>query len=178
MIIRFYPVHAARETDNESYLRTLTNGAWSFAHSILWKEQQFSNEELFYAKRLIRNYFDMANDHKKAFIAFCERVILTSRYISSKNDWVLPVPSIWLNRNYEYGFAGTKNWLEKVNAKRKEVPGYLKHINTLAKYFYCYIKKPSEHTFNDCRDRLVEQNAYSLLQHFYNTVIHYNYIKH
>lgn len=177
IIIPFYPVYEPRQTDSDNYFRNLCNGAWSFAHTVLWKDQQFSNEELFKAKQSIRDYFELAPDYKKAFIAFCERVILTSRYISADPNRYVPSPSVWFNRNYEHGFAGTRSWLKRVNEKRQQVSGYLKHLTTLAQHYYQYLQRPCEKSFNECREKLIEQNAFSLLQHFYNTIIHYNYIK-
>jgi hypothetical protein len=176
MIIPFYPVHEAKKND-ENYFRTLCNGAWSFAHTVLWKEQVFTNDELYKAKQFIREYFELATDYRTAFIAFCERVILTSRYVSADPNRFVPSPSLWFNKNYEHGYIGTRNWLRRVKERRAQVPGYLKHLSTLAQFYYQYLQNPSETSFNQCREKLLEQNAFSLLQHFYNTIIHYNYIK-
>lgn len=177
IIIPFYPIHDPKNVDDLNYFKTLCNGAWSFAHTVLWKDQQFNNDELYAAKQFIRNYFELANDYRIAFIAFCERVMLTSRYVTADETRFVPSPGIWFNKSYEHGFVGTRSWLKCVTERRSIKPGYLKHLKILAQYYYEYLQSPCELSFNECRERLIDFRAYSLIQHFYNTVIHYNYIK-
>lgn len=153
-------------------------GAWSFAHTILWPEQQFDADELSRAKVCLQHYFDNSTDEKKAFIAFCQRVILTHRYISAQPGRFVPNPSIWLNVNYQEGFVGTLAWLRNIEKKREEIPGYLQHILTAAEQFVAYVEHPTKISFNTCRKKLLEQSAKSLLQFYYNAVLHFNYIKY
>lgn len=150
--------------------------AWNFAQTLLWKDQLFQKEETENAQQHIRQYFECARDKKAAFIAFCERVLLTSRYISSGKSRFVPLPSIWLNRNYEHGFAGTKSWYLSIQQKRQDVPGYLQHLTILAEQYLQYSGRPSSKAFNACRKKLTDLKASTLLQHFYNCIIHLNYV--
>ncbi|MFI5195720.1 MAG: hypothetical protein ACHQD8_01400 [Chitinophagales bacterium] len=161
------------KTTIESYCE----GAWSFANTVLWPEQSFPKDELQLALQYIRHYFELARDKKKAFVAFCERIILTKRYITAQPGRFLPAPSVWFNYYYAHGFTGTKSWLEQIQAKRKDIPGYLQHISTVAEYYLLYIQRPSAKTFNSCRKKLLALKAYSLLQFFYNAILHFSYIK-
>ncbi len=150
--------------------------AWNFAHALLWSEQKFTDDEIRQAKEHLITYFKEATHRKKALIAFCERIILTKNYLASKEQSVLPSPSIWLNPKYHQGFPETKGWLQAVEETRKNVPGHLKHYTVLANHYYLYCLHPSKGILQQCHDRLVDMNAKSLLQSFYTTIYHFNYI--
>lgn len=173
--IPFIPQGTNKE--NKTTIENYCEGAWSFASTILWPEQNFQKEEIQLALQYIRYYFELARDKKKAFVAFCERVVLTNRYVSAQPNRFLPNPSVWFNFHYAHGFAGTRNWLEQIQAKRTDIPGYLQHITTVAEYYLQYIQRPSAKIFNGCRKKLLALKAYSLLQFFYNAILHFNYIK-
>jgi hypothetical protein len=155
----------------------LSNAAWNFAHTILWPEQTFCKEDLNRIMESIQSYFELAKDKKRAFTCFCERIVLTDRYISACSNRYVPNPSVWFNRNYEFGFAGTKNWYQRVQLRREEIPGYLQHISVIASYYLDYSLNPSATIFNGCRKKLLELKAHDLLQYFYNTIIHLTYSK-
>ena len=153
----------------------LSGAAWNFAHSVLWPEQEFSKEVLSRVMVSIHCYFHEAIDKKKAFTGFCERIILTHKFITAQTARFVPNPSVWFNRNYEHGFAGTKSWYQQVQLKREDVPGYLQHISVIANHYFDYTLKPSVKTFQSCRKKLLELKANSLLQYFYNAIIHLTY---
>jgi len=178
MNTRTIPLMPAARLRGRTEIIEYCRGAWSFAHTILWPEQQFDNVELERAKVCIQKYFDNATDQKKAFISFCQRVILAHRYITAQPGRFVPNPSIWFNVNYPQGFVGTNDWLSNIEKKREEIPGYLQHILTAAEQYVEYIEHPTVKSFNACRRKLLEQNAKSLLQFYYNSILHFNYIKY
>lgn len=153
----------------------LSNAAWNFAHTILWPQQTFSKEDLERTLESIQSYFELATDKKKAFTSFCERIILTDRYVSARTERYVPNPSVWFNRNYEFGFAGTKSWYQRLQLQREEIPGYLQQSSIIASCYLDYSLKPSAKVFTRCRKKLLELKAYKLLQYFYNSIIHLNY---
>ncbi len=153
----------------------LSNAAWCFAHAILWPQQTFSKEDINRTLESIQSYFELAKDKKKAFTSFCERIILTDRYVSARPERYVPTPSVWFNRNYEFGFAGTKSWYHRLQIQREEIPGYLQQISVIASSYHDYSLKPSAKVFTRCRKKLLELKAYKLLQYFYNSIIHLNY---
>jgi hypothetical protein len=104
---------------------SFTEPAWNIAHTLLWPEQPFSEDETEHAKRYIQSYFDQSANRQLAFSAFCERIILTQKYLSASPSRFVPNPSVWFNPLYQYGFAGTKSWYLSVQKKRDEIPGYL-----------------------------------------------------
>jgi hypothetical protein len=176
-IIPFIPIEqAGKDKAVQTELSKYVQAAWSFAYTILWQEQQFPKNEIDLARQHIQHYFECATNKKIAFTAFCERILLTNRFLSADRSRFVPLPSIWLNRNYEHGFAGTRSWFQKIQLKRQDVPGYLQHISTIAEQYRQYALKPSAKVFNTCRKKLLELKAYGLLQYFYNSIIHLNYI--
>ncbi len=173
-IIPLIPIEAAKTKKNE--LEQYVLAAWNFAQTLLWKNELFQKDETEKAQAHIQDYFQCAKDRKNAFTAFCERVLLTSRYITSGKGRYVPLPSIWFNRNYQHGFVGTRKWYNRIQVERQDIPGYLQHYTTVAEFYRQYAFKPSSMTFLKCRKRLIELKATSLLQHFYNCIIHLNYI--
>jgi len=153
----------------------LSHAAWNFAHTILWPEQEFSREDLSRAMESIHSYFEEAKDKRRGFTVFCERIVLTHKFVSAGSCRFVPNPSVWFNRNYEHGFAGTKSWHQQVELKREDIPGYLQHISVIASYYLEYTLKPSSKVFHKCRKKLLALNAAGLLQHFYNAIIHLTY---
>lgn len=158
-------------------LRHLTYAAWNFAHTILWSEQQFSKQDEERTLDLIYSYFEQAENKKRAFIVFCERIVITNNFITGKASRYIPMPTVWFNRQYEHGFAGTLDWYKQIQNKRIDIPQYLQHLTIIAEHYYSYIKKPSARIFKQCRRKLLELKANNLLQLFYNTIIHFNYTR-
>ncbi len=174
-IIPLIPIEQTNKSP-KTELSQYVASAWNFAQTLLWKERLFPKEEIESAQAHIQNYFECAKDRKAAFVAFCERVLLTSRYLAANKARFVPLPSIWFNRNYPHGFAGTRSWYQNIQLQRQDIPGYLQHLTVLAEHYRQYAFKPSSKVFNACRKKLIGLNANSLLQHFYNCVIHLNYI--
>ena len=158
------------------HVHYLSKVAWNFAHAILWNEQKFSDDEIATAKEHLVAHFRECPHRKKALIAFCERIILTKNYLAAKGEQPLPAPTIWFNPKYHQGFPETKSWYQAIEETRKSVKGHLKHYTVLAKYYYLYCLHPSPAILNQCRDKLMELKANSLLRHFYSTIYHFNYI--
>ncbi len=174
-IISLVPIEQVKKTPRTELEQTVLS-AWNFAQTLLWKEQFFPTDEVERAQAHICDYFENAKDRRAAFLAFCQRVLLTSRYLAADKSRFVPMPSVWFNRHYLHGFAGTKSWYQSIELKRQEVPGYLQHLTVLAEHYRLYAMKPTAKVFRTCRKKLLELNAYSLLHQFYNCIIHLNYI--
>ena len=170
------PSYLTVEQRGITRLKARCNGAWSIAYTALWPEQQFPDNELKRTKALIRAYFDNTHSKRKAFIAFCERIILMKNYLKSKEGYQLPQPSVWFDPRYSQGFAASKKILDTVNIKRQEVPDYCRHYTIAATHYLQFVQKPCAKTFNSCRKKLLSFEAYLLLQHFCNSVLHFNYL--
>lgn len=161
-----------KTTNNTPPIDQLTNAAWQFAYAALWQEQAFFPKEIERVKKEIGDYFLLSSDIQKAFIALCERVVLTNRYLASEKSRYLPHPSIWFNKNYQFGYAGTLSWYHRVQTKRLEIPNYNEGIKTLAQYYWQYTRTPSNKIVTACRKKLHLLNEYGLVQIFYYAVIY------
>lgn len=162
----------------DGFQELLINAGWKLAHCALWPEQSFDADEERAVKEYIREYFTAAVDLRRAFISFIQRIVLTQKYAFRSQEGSLPKPSIWFNNRYPFGFIGTLLWLHGVELQRKEVPGYLAHIEELAYGYFQYSIYPSIARFRRCRKKLLQHHATSLLQLFYNTIIYSNFLNH
>lgn len=167
IIIPFFPQYR-KEPSNKKEIEPLALAAWDFARHALWPEQQFTTKQVDAVMRYIREYFKAATGKRRAFTALCERVILTKKYISnSPDDRFVPAPAVWFNRRYPFGFAGTLSWFKNVEQRRKEVPGYLGHIEELAEGYYAYAMKPTKKALLRFRARMEHYHAPSLQDLFH-----------
>lgn len=173
-IIPLYPEHFSEQA-SYPVAETLVSGAWNFARSALWPTRHFTRPEEDEVKKYIRDYLSAATKKRRAFTALCQRVMLTQKYIAAAPNRYVPDPAVWFNRSYPFGFAGTLLWFRNVERRRKEVPGYLAHFETLANGYYEYVFKPSPQVFGKCRNALLKREAHSLLQLFYNSVAQASY---
>lgn len=152
----------------------LSEVAWNFAYALLWSDLKFSDEEIEEVKEQLISYFYNAPHRKRAFISFCERIILTRNYLIAKKDAALPAPAIWLNPDFHQGFPETKSWYQAIEQTRKHTPGHLKHYTVMANHYYLYVLKPAPSIISQCRAKLLELKAKSLLELFYNAIAQLN----
>jgi hypothetical protein len=170
IIIPFFPAYArneARETD----INKLTDAAWRFAQNALWTEQLLPTREVTLTKNYIQEYLIEATDKKRAFTALCQRVLLAQRYIANGAGRFVPPPSVWFNRYYRFGFAGTLDWLYGVEQQRRLIPGYLAHIEAQADDYYHYATKPRSECMGKSRRNRMRRHASSLIKLVYITII-------
>jgi len=153
-------------------IEKLANAAWQFAYAALWQEQHFYPKEEERVKQEITNYFHSSPDHQKAFVTFCERIILANRYLAGEQSRYLPHPSIWFNKHFQYGFPETLSQHSKLQQKREETPDYCEGISLLANSYWLYTNKPYGKAFIKCRKKLLHLKEYGLIQLFYNAIIY------
>lgn len=175
-IISLIPRHR-REEAKKARLNQLVSAAWKFAHCALWPERKITHSDELMVVDYITEYFTAAIDQKRAFKALIQRVLLTRNYVQSAQDRYVPEPVVWFNRRYPFGFAGTLAWLHKVEQERKEVPGYLGHLEAFAQCFYACALRPSEHHIGKCREVILQYQAESLLHLFYSAIVHLHYLR-
>lgn len=159
------------------FIEPLTNGAWVFAQCALWPGCNFSQAEQEAAKDYIRGYLQAAENKKRAFMALCQRVVLTKRYLAKSDSRYVSLPSVWFNNEYPFGFAGTLSWLRTVEEQRKKVPAYLSHVKALAKGYYRYTVRPDGRQFDKCCEELKSYHADGLLELFYQTIAHLHHYR-
>ncbi len=162
----------SRKSKKTPPIETLTNAAWQFAYAALWQEEHFYPKEVERVKQEISTYFLSSTDLQKAFIAFCERIILANQYFVDETPKYLPHPSIWFNKHFQYGFPETLSWYNKLQQKRAEIPDYREYIYILAKSYWQYTNKPYGKAFIKCRKKLLQLKEYGLIRLFYTSIIY------
>lgn len=163
IIIPFFPFYHCEKAEAND-IKKLSNAAWEFARYTLWQGDQLSTNEVALTKAYIEEYFTEATDKKRAFTALCQRVLLAQRYVNRSDERFVPLPSVWFNRYYRYGFAGTLDWLYNVELQRRKTPGYLAHIETLADDYYTYATKSGKKPFSISRNKLLYYHATSIIK--------------
>jgi hypothetical protein len=100
----------------------MIRNAWLFAQASLWDKQIFSEEEISRFKKLIGEFFEETEFSEEMFIEFCERVVLTKRYIARSAFRYVAPPALWLNIHYKHGISSTEKWLQSVIEQRLTAP--------------------------------------------------------
>jgi hypothetical protein len=117
---------------NKNNIKPYITAAWACAHTALWNEYLFALNERSKAEGFIGQYISQSKDPYKAYINFCERVLLTRQYIRNGNSRYVPFPSTWLDPQQAYGFAGTASWHDRLGQQRKACPLFRMEWKALA----------------------------------------------
>lgn len=157
-----------------------TEATWNFAHSILWNNQSFKEIEEELSKEYIRVYYALipakqfAEKAKRLFKEYCERVLLARLYTDRFASRFIPHPCIWLNKSYAKGFAGTREWHEKVKITRLALPEYLSGIRQVAELYEEYTCNSSVAVFGKAVKAFSEKEESKLLKLFCNSIQNYS----
>jgi len=174
---KLIPLHSntfATKAKKQQQKDRLIDSAWWFAYTTLFSNQTYSETEIKKFKFQIREHFEGFKSPQKAFKNFCERIVLAKWYIEKHKLYRIEFPSVWLNKNYEYGFTQTAIWQKKIDDKRVLIADHHKGLSTIAKAIMVYTLNPSQTIFLFYRNQFLIRNEYKLLQLFYNTIIHLN----
>lgn len=173
-IIMLYPHNEYVLTQEQKAIQ-FSNAAWQFALCVLWPEQTFEAEESNEVMGYLKEYFLNAAFRNRAFIHFCERVILYQRYLHARPGYNITSPAIWFNPDNPSGFTQTYRWLQDVLGRRETDNNYLQHIHALARGYCRYVLYPNADNFHACRNSLIRHKAFSLLRFFYAAT---NYLRY
>lgn len=163
-------------TDERKKIELYTYSAWNFAYTMLWKDKKFPPERIEEAKRHIFKYFsenNYPNYAQQVLNCFCQRIILTSRYINRAPERFVPLPDIYFDPFFKQGFAGTKQWLQNVFDKRKTNKNYYSNIKLFSKVYRDYCRDMSLQNYNKARQLLSRTKDDKLLSTFNECVLNY-----
>ncbi len=154
---------ANKPINNE--LAHLVNTAWLFAYTALWNHLQFSAKETDFAKQKIEALLAKENK-EKAFLNFCQRVLLARQYVTKTPGRYIPLPSVWLDDNNKLGFTGTESWYNKINSVRQSLPTYKEEIKAMAEAILELSKEPSSKNYQYWRSYFIDHRSPGLLNLF------------
>ena len=149
----------------------LMEAAWNFSYSALWNDTLFSTKEITAAKARILEYLLLARCPRKAFIAFCQRVLLARYACITGKARMLSLPSEWLDRANAQGFVSTREWLQEIKAVRESLPGYKQEIKALAEAVLEFAEEPTIQNYQYWRSYFIEKGTPGLLNLFQVTAI-------
>jgi hypothetical protein len=147
--------------------KNLIDVAWSFAHSMLYKERQLPEDEIQKAKCFLKELFCGRYNSRRFFYAFCERILLADGYYGSRDHVVVPPPSKWFTYDAaQEGFAETAKWYECLRRLRRKNYSYMHHLTIVAKHYYYYAFFPCGKIITNCKEELKKAGAIKLLSAF------------
>jgi hypothetical protein len=157
--------------DTNAEVARLVNSAWNFAYNSLWSMNTFSSKEIETAKESIYEYLTLAKSPRKAFITFCQRILLARNYVKACKGRYIPLPSIWFDRDFKDGFVGTRKWYAEIKTIRESLPNYKQEIKALAEAVLEFNDEPSIQNYQYWRQYFIEKAAPGLLNLFQVTAI-------
>lgn len=152
--------------EQQTDLAPLINAAWNFAYSSLWNCTQFSTKEIETGKEKIAEYFRLVKSPTKAFSIFCQRVLLARYYVSKNPACYIPLPSVWLDRKNENGFAGTRAWYHEIRTVRESLPNYKNELKAMAEAVLEFSEEPTIQNYQYWRKYFIEKETPGLLNLF------------
>ena len=157
--------------NSNAEVQQLVDSAWNFAYNSLWSMTIFSTKEIEAAKARIHEYLTLAKSPRKAFLSFCQRVLLARHYINAVNGRYIPLPSVWFDKDNPNGFVGTRKWLYEIKAIRESLPNYKQEIKALAEAVLEFSDEPSIQNYQYWRQYFIEKGTPGLLNLFQVTAI-------
>ncbi len=149
----------------------LVDSAWNFAYSSLWNSTIFSTKEIDAAKARIFEYLTLAKSSRKAFLSFCQRVLLARYYVNGVRGRYIPLPSVWFDRTNAEGFVGTKKWFSEIRNIRASLPTYKQEIKALAEAVLEFSEEPTIQNYQYWRQYFIDKETPGLLNLFQVTAI-------
>ncbi|MBL7773607.1 MAG: hypothetical protein JNM95_12145 [Chitinophagaceae bacterium] len=155
----------------------LVNGAWLFAHTLLWHGKEFNEAEIEIAKQQIEECIIHPSllVSREKFIMFCERVLLAHQYLQRNESRFVPHPLKWLSPHFEHGYAGTKAWYLDMVHERKYIVVHRFELKVFAESYYLFMQKPCRESFQKALQALKTYADETLIQQFNNLIINHTY---
>jgi hypothetical protein len=147
-------------------LKSFINTAWLFAHTVLWNNQVFSGIEISEAKAYIYDWLNTGKKTTKAFVNFCQRIILARQNVHALNTDFLCLPSLWLDKDNPDGYRVTKEWLDEIKIIRHSLPNYQIELRALSEAVLEFSEEPTQENFNYWRNYFIEREQPVLLNLF------------
>jgi len=168
-----YPTHlrvVKGLKDRSEIIERLVDTAWGFACTALWNTSIFSNKEIEEAKSQIRELLVNSKKAEKAYSVFCQRVLLARQYLNNNPGKYVPLPTIWLNKDNPFGFAGTKEWYDNIRALRSSLPTYKAELKAFSEAILEMKEDASEKNFEYWKNYFIGRKAPGLLSLFLQTI--------
>jgi hypothetical protein len=139
---------------------------WNTVHSLLWNDVNFSVKEKETVIKMLTGYFEKTPNPEERFSLFCQRIVLAARYIARNPHFKLPLPSFWLDKSNENGYAVTARWMNEIETVRAAVPNHKKTLRVFAKAVLAYGESRLPSVYQFWRSYFIDHNEPELLKLF------------
>jgi hypothetical protein len=140
--------------------------AWLFASSTLWNSTHFSTKEREACIEKIKEYLRLSRDPRKAFLAFCQRIVLAQGPFVDNLGNCLLLPSAWLDKRNKLGFATTRPAYNEIKRVRESLPQYRRELKALAEAVLEFSEEPTQKNFQYWKSYFSERKIPGLLELF------------
>lgn len=118
-----------------------------FALQVLYPGQTFNDQILNETTNHLNEMFGriQSNDpavFQKWYSQFLSRVMLTRQYVRRRPDRFVPLPHIYFNPEFSYGFAGTRQWLKETRQRQQQKKDYYANLDLVVKCYRYYTTYP------------------------------------
>lgn len=125
----------------------MTQAAWALSIIIFWPVSVFSEEEIKKTKKHIRQFLINAADPYKAYLEYCQRILLMRQYLLDNDGATIPeLPSHWLQARH--GFPISAIWFKTLQRVRTALPLYKHDMKALAEAVLEMTEDPTASNFN------------------------------
>jgi hypothetical protein len=145
-----------QELSFEETQQEYIDAAWSFAQSLLWPGEQFTDKEVRNVLADLQHYFLVASDLDEAFRSFCANVILA---LKNKNRCKILHPDLWLNPLDRKSLTAPNGKAVQMKTMLRKVPDFMVRAGIIAGHFLTYTRQPSAAVFMSCSRELEKIDA-------------------
>ncbi|MEP7107654.1 MAG: hypothetical protein ABI760_06715 [Ferruginibacter sp.] len=160
-------------------IEAMVNTAWVLSIRCLWPSTRFSVKDCSDANKFIRGFIINETDPYKAYMEYCQRVLLAERQLIYDPCYKInPVPVEWFNSSNRNGFIQSLEWFQKLKQIRIKRPLYKQAMKTFCEAILDIVEVPTIDNFNYWLTWFKEKDAPVYLIHFILFTIYYqkNYL--
>jgi hypothetical protein len=150
-------------------MQTHVHAAWCFATSILWPNNDYSDEEVRESLACLQQYFKEATNLDEAFRTFCSRVVVAALL---KKKCPILHPAIWLNPTCIQGLTARSARSRDLKSIMKNTPEFSEIIGIIATHFLQYNEEPEVSIIQSCKEALENIGYRKWMQTFYDSIRH------
>ena len=150
-------------------MQTYIHAAWCFATSLLWPNNEHTDEEVREALSQLQQYFTTAPDKLEAFKTFCRKVIIAAK---ARKKCPILHPRLWLNPTCIQGLTALNSRANDLKAMKRKCPLFNELVSIIATHFLQYNQQPSAAIFLQCSEDLEALGLKDWMQTFYEATHH------
>lgn len=147
-----------------------------FSNAVLWPDITFSERSRQELLPLIEQHFRGSQDIDQRFRELIERTVLGRCWVDEKAYRFIPEPKKWFNNDRIDGLYSTHTLYGKMLTMRNSMPLYEVGISLLSTAVQRYFDDRNILDVTACRQAFILFHRLDLLQYYYNTIMHIQFI--